>query len=89
MKDRAKKCKKFDFTRIDLVKEAVMRANFARERALKDGVPTSRLEIRYYLCETCTSPGGVAIWHLTSLSESEYFEKFESSKGRVFINAAA
>jgi hypothetical protein len=89
MRDRIRKCKKFEFTRIDLVKEAVTKANFARVRALRDGVPTSRLEIRYYLCETCTSPGGVAIWHLTSLPEAEYFEKYQASKGKELLIAAA
>jgi len=88
LRDQAKRCRKFKFTRIDLVKEAVTNANFSRVRALRDGVPTGRLEIRYYLCETCTTPGGVAIWHLTSLPEAEYFEKYEVSKGKDLLSAA-
>ena len=76
---RAERCHKKPFSNIDLAKRAVRSANYAREMAEKTSGNSRRCEVRYYICENCGIGSGKKIWHLTSLSESEYATKFEES----------
>ncbi len=79
---RVERCHKKAFSNIELAKRAIRSANIAREKAEKIAGDSRRCEIRYYVCENCGVGSGKKIWHLTSLSESEYASKFDESVKR-------
>ena len=76
---RLDRCHKKAFSNIELAKRAIRSANHARQMAEKIAGDSRRCEVRYYVCENCGASSGKKIWHLTSLSESDYAAKFEES----------
>jgi len=75
---KARHCKKKKITDIDIAKEIVSSARRSRSAAASDGRVSKRREDRWYICESC-SHGKAKIYHVTTLSEKAYADKFEAS----------
>jgi len=84
---KAQRCKKKKITSIDIAKEIVSSARWARAKAAAEGRTSKRREDRWYICTNC-SHGKTSIIHVASISEDEYNAKFEASKRLEFTLAS-
>lgn len=83
----AERCQKLKITDIDIAKSIITSARWSRAAAAAEGRISRRREDRWYICETC-SLGSAKIYHVTTLSEKEYAEKFEASVSGGYSLAA-
>ena len=84
---KAERCEKKKITDIDIAKSIISSARWSRALAVTEGRMSRRREERWYMCEHC-SHGKTKIYHVTTLSEKEYAEKFEASLRGEFKLAA-
>ena len=76
------KCRKKRFKNVELAKEAIRGAKWARKVAAERGEDTRRGEVRWYTDCAC---GWV---HLTSQGEAEYAARFEAGQRGELRHAA-
>lgn len=84
---KAERCKKMKITNIDTAKSIITSARWSRAVAAAEGRTSKRNEDRWYVCESC-SHGKVKIYHVTTLSEKAYADKFEASLRGEYTLAA-
>ena len=84
---KAERCDKMKITDIDIAKSIITSARWARAVAASEGRTSKRREDRWYVCESC-SHGKAKIYHVTTLSEKAYADKFEASLRGEYTLAA-
>ena len=84
---KAERCDKMKITDIDIAKSIITSARWARAVAASEGRASKRREDRWYICESC-SHGKAKIYHVTTLSEKAYADKFEASLRGEYTLAA-
>ena len=84
---KAERCEKMKIADISIAKSIITSARWSRSKAAVEGRISKRREDRWYICESC-SHGKAKIYHVTTLSEKEYAEKFEASLRGGFSLAA-
>ena len=84
---KAERCEKMKIADISIAKSIITSARWSRSTAAAEGRISKRREDRWYICESC-SHGKAKIYHVTTLSEKEYAEKFEASLRGGFSLAA-
>lgn len=84
---KAERCDKMKITDIDIAKSIITSARWSRAAAAADGRVSKRREDRWYICESC-SHGKAKIYHVTTLSEKAYADKFEASLRGEYTLAA-
>ena len=84
---KAERCDKMKITDIDIAKSIITSARWARAVAVSEGRTSKRREDRWYICESC-SHGKAKIYHVTTLSEKAYADKFEASLRGEYTIAA-
>ena len=86
---KAERCDKMKITDIDIAKSIITSARWSRAVAAAEGRVSKRREDRWYLCETCgTGTKKAKIYHVTTLSEKAYADKFEASLRGEYTLAA-
>ena len=75
---KAERCDKMKISDIDIAKSIITSARWSRAKAAAEGRISKRREDRWYICESC-SHGKAKMYHVTTLSEKEYAEKFEAT----------
>jgi hypothetical protein len=85
---KAQRCQKMKIRSIDVAKSIISSARWSRAKAAAEGRVSKRREDRWYLCEVCGSGAKTKIYHVTTLSEKEYAEKFEASTRLEYTLAA-
>ena len=84
---KAERCVKKKITDIDIAKSIITSARWSRAAAAAEGRISKRREDRWYICESC-SHGKAKIYHVTTLSEKAYADKFEASLRGEYTLAA-
>jgi len=84
---KAERCDKMKITDIDIAKSIITSARWARAVAVSEGRTSKRREDRWYICESC-SHGKAKLYHVTTLSEKAYADKFEASLRGEYTIAA-
>jgi hypothetical protein len=84
---KAERCNKMKITDIDIAKSIITSARWSRAAAAAEGRTSKRREDRWYICESC-SHGKAKIYHVTTLSEKAYADKFEASLRGEYTLAA-
>ena len=84
---KAERCVKKKITDIDIAKSIISSARWSRAAAAAEGRISKRREDRWYICESC-SHGKAKIYHVTTLSEKAYADKFEASLRGEYTLAA-
>lgn len=84
---KAERCDKMKITDIDIAKSIITSARWSRAAAAAEGRTSKRREDRWYICESC-SHGKAKIYHVTTLSEKAYADKFEASLRGEYTLAA-
>ena len=84
---KAERCVKMKITDIDIAKSIITSARWSRAAAAAEGRISKRREDRWYICESC-SHGKAKIYHVTTLSEKAYADKFEASLRGEYTLAA-
>ena len=84
---KAERCDKMKITDIDIAKSIITSARWSRAVAAAEGRISKRREDRWYICESCTH-GKAKIYHVTTLSEKAYADKFEASLRGEYTLAA-
>jgi hypothetical protein len=84
---KAERCDKMKITDIDIAKSIITSARWSRAVAAAEGRISKRREDRWYICESC-SHGKAKIYHVTTLSEKAYADKFEASLRGEYTLAA-
>ena len=84
---KAERCDKKKITDIDIAKSIITSARWSRAAAAAEGRISKRREDRWYICESC-SHGKAKIYHVTTLSEKAYADKFEASLRGEYTLAA-
>jgi hypothetical protein len=84
---KARRCSKLRITEIDIAKRIIASARWSRSKAEAEGSISKRRENRWYICENCSS-GKAKIYHVTTLSQEKYADKFESSLRWGYDNVA-
>jgi len=84
---KAERCNKMKITDIDIAKSIITSARWSRAVAAAEGRVSKRREDRWYICESC-SHGKAKIYHVTTLSEKAYADKFEASLRGEYTLAA-
>ena len=84
---KAERCVKKKITDIGIAKSIISSARWSRAAAAAEGRISKRREDRWYICESC-SHGKAKIYHVTTLSEKAYADKFEASLRGEYTLAA-
>jgi hypothetical protein len=84
---KAERCEKMKIADISIAKSIITSARWSRAAAAAEGRISKRREDRWYICESC-SHGKAKIYHVTTLSEKAYADKFEASLRGEYTLAA-